>query len=689
MDFMNGIVGVPLGYIMYFCYLFTGGYALSLLLFTLLTKVIMFPLSLISQKNSVKMVKMQPALEDIKQRYADNPNLLFSEQKKLYKEEKYSTFAGVLPLFLQIPLVLGLIYVVYNPLQHLIRLDESTIALVSETAARLFSKSYEGMGSQIQLIKAIQSDPVAFSALLSGDVITRIQNIQFSFLGLDLSEIPSLASVSVVIPILSAASSLLLSIFQNKYNVLQREQGFVGKWGMALFLVLFSGYFAFVVPGGIGLYWIAGNLLSIPVMLICNALYDPNKYIDYENRPQKIVLTKVEKAMAREAKSAAHRRENLDTKRFFLQKKQLVFYSESNGFYKYFSAIIDYLLEHSTLDIHYVTSDFNDHILQNTNPRIHAYYIGGTKLISFMMRMDADMVVMTMPDLEQFHIKRSLVRKDVEYIYLDHGMTSFQLMLREHALDCYDTIFCCGPNHIDEVRETEKVYQTPEKRLVKVGYPLLDQLLVNVSQLEQTENVVKQILVGPSWQPDSLLDVCLDDLLANLLRRGHKIILRPHPEYIKRFPGKINAIQKRYENELGEFFQIETDFSSNVTVYTSDIVITDWSSIAQEFSYATKKPSIFINTPMKMMNPNYQMIPCVPLDISLRDEIGISVDVDKLDTLPAIIDEMLLAPEKYCEQITQVLEKNIYHIGSSAKFAGEYVISRLAKDTEPNGAESV
>ena len=63
-------------------------------------------------------------------------------------------------------------------------------------------------------------------------------------------------------------------MLQNRYNVLQREQGTVSKWVMAIFMVAFSTYFAFIVPSGIGVYWIAGNLFSIPVMFICNAIYD-------------------------------------------------------------------------------------------------------------------------------------------------------------------------------------------------------------------------------------------------------------------------------------------------------------------------------------------------------------------------------------------------------------------------------
>lgn len=679
---INTVFGVPLGYLMYFSYKLVGNYGMSIIIFTLLTKVLMLPLSLVSQKNSIKMVKMQPRLDEIKQRYAGNAQQILLEQKKLYKEEKYSSFASLLPLLIQIPLILGLINVIYNPLQHLIHLDSNLIAELTKKVGELLGGGMPaGAAAQIEVLNAVKSSPSSFVNLLgNAKALSDIRALDFLFLGFDLAQKPNLSDISLLIPLLSGLSSFLLSALQNKHNVLQREQGFIGKWGMAAFLVAFSTYFAFIVPMGIGLYWIAGNYLSIPVLFLSNLIYNPNKYIDYENRSQKPKLTAAQRKALREEKRKNRQRENEDSKRFFAGPKKLVFYSESSGFYKYFAAIIDYLLDNCELDIHYVTSDPKDKIFENKNDRIKAYYIGPNKLIAFMMKMDADMVVMTLPDLDQYHIKRSIVRKDVEYIYLDHGMTSYHLMLREHALDSYDTIFVYGPNHITEIRQMEELYGTKVKKLVKTGYALLDELLAGVATMQNQENEKKQVMIGPSWQKDNLLEYCLNDMLSQMLHRGYKVILRPHPEFIKRFPDKMKAIEERYKDDVGEDFEIETDFSSNASVYTSDLVVTDWSSIAQEFSYATKKPSLFINTPMKIMNPNYKKIDAVPLDISLRDEIGVSVDVDDFNKLPEIVEELLSNQEFYKEKITRVVEENIYNIGSAAKAGGEYIIGRLGGD---------
>ena len=678
MELLNLLLGVPLGYLMYLCYRLTGGYGMSIIVFTVLTKIILFPLSLLSQKNSIKMVKIQPRLDDIRIRNEGNIELIMQEQRRLYKEEGYSTVIGILPLLLQIPLILGLINVIYNPLQHLLHVSPDVISLLADKTMELTGVADMGYGGQLTIMETVQKHPEAFLALPGvSEIVEQIKQADLMFLGINLSEVPKWASATVLVPLLSGASALILSLVQNSVNVLQKEQGAVGKWAMTIFLVVFSGYFAFVVPSGIGVYWIFGNLLSILVTYICNWVYNPRKYIDYENRPQKPKLTKEEREQIRLQKKLARKREREDYRRFFSQKKQLVFYSEASGFYKYFERLIDYIINNSDIVVHYVTSDYSDRIFNNEDLRIQKYYIGPKLLIPFMMKMDADMVVMTTPDLEKYHIKRSIVRKDVEYVYLDHGMSSFHLTLREGALDHFDTIFCYGPNHITEVRQTEEAYGLPPKKLVETGYGLLDTLLENVAKLPPVENEVKQILIAPSWQKDNILEYCLDEVLSQLLHKGFKVILRPHPEFVKRFSGKMKSIETKYQQDIGDDFIIETDFSSNSTVFMSDLVITDWSTIAHEFSYATKKPSLFINTPMKVMNPNYKRIAAVPLDISLRDQIGISVDTDKLDTLLDKVNYLLSKREEYRQKITDVMQENIFNIGSSAEKGGAYIIETL------------
>ncbi|MDL2289661.1 YidC/Oxa1 family membrane protein insertase, partial [Clostridia bacterium OttesenSCG-928-F22] len=127
MGIINTIIGVPLGWLMWLCYTLISNYGLAIIFFTLLTKVIMFPLSIWVQKNSIKMVKLQPAVNRIMARFAGNRDRIAEEQLALYKKEHYRPLAGVIPMLIQIPIILGLISVVYNPLQHLLHLNPDVI----------------------------------------------------------------------------------------------------------------------------------------------------------------------------------------------------------------------------------------------------------------------------------------------------------------------------------------------------------------------------------------------------------------------------------------------------------------------------------------------------------------------------------------------------------------------------------
>jgi YidC/Oxa1 family membrane protein insertase len=695
---------------MYWCFLLAGGYGVAILIFTVCTKIVLFPLSLIAQKNSIKMVKMQPELTDIKAFNSGNGELIVQETKALYKREHYSTIVGILPLLFQIPIILGLIDVIYKPLKYLAHVDASAIDALSVKTSELLSVpvSELGYGAQIRIMDAIQHDPSAFAGLpeVSADIIAKIHDINVSFLGISLSEIPSFGSITILVPIISGLSALLLCVAQNKYNVLQAEQGFIGKWGMTIFLVAFSSYFAYALPSGLGLYWTAGNLLSIPVLALCNVIFSPKKYIDYENRTVRQKPPKDVRLAEKEKSRELAKRETADAKRFAqTEKKRLVIYSEAKGYYKYFDKIIESIVKHSGVTIHYVTSDPDDTIFDTHHEQIVPYYIGPRALISFMLRLDTDMALMTLPDLETYHIKRSIVRKDIEYIYTDHGIGSFHLLLREHALDHFDTVFCYGPNHVAEVRETERAYGLPQKTLVKTGFGLLDTLIGSVEKMDldtpaepdAAEPAAKkrrpQILVAPSWQKDNIMDSCLNELVANLSGKGYRIIVRPHPEYIKRFPRKMEDLLERYKDRDPAELSFETDFSSNVSVYSSDLLITDWSSIAMDFSFARKKPSLFINTTMKIMNPNYKKIPCVPIDLTLRDAIGVSLDPKDLAAVAETVRSLLKGKATWSKRIDKVLHETMYDLGHGGESGGAYIAARVKEieylEDHPDAAEEM
>ncbi|MEG2053617.1 MAG: CDP-glycerol glycerophosphotransferase family protein, partial [Oscillospiraceae bacterium] len=307
------------------------------------------------------------------------------------------------------------------------------------------------------------------------------------------------------------------------------------------------------------------------------------------------------------------------------------------------------------------------------------YYIGQKKLITLMMKMDADIVVMTMPDLNNNHIKRSYVRDDIEYIYTNHGISSDNLTLRTHALDNFDTIFCVGTHTTEEMLALEKLYSLKPKKLVETGYCLLDNMTEAYAKLDKTENKKKTILVAPSWQKDNLLDSCLDETLTGITDKGYRVIVRPHPQYVRIYPERMQRILDKYKDKLNDDFSIETDFSSNVTVYTADLVITDWSNIGYEFSFTTYKPTLYINTPMKIMNPDYKLIDVNPFDIRIRAKIGAEIEIENLNNINEVVIDLFSRKNEYRKTIENIKTETLYAQGKSGEVGGKYILNRIVE----------
>ena len=693
MSLINTCIGIPLGWLMWLCYKLVKSYGIAILLFTLLSKIILLPLSVVVQKNSIKMIRLQPEINRITAKHYGDKDTISDETIALYKREKYSPLLGMVPMIIQIILVLGLINVIYNPMQHLLRIDAATCKTFVAATAQLLGVDELGSGAQLKVIEAMRNGAnydyfMGLAGQLPGvdiaGIISAANSLDTMFLGINLSQVPPIWPIALItlVPVLSCGSTFLLCWAQNRDNVLQKEQGFLSRWGVTIFTVAFSTYFTYLVPAGVGLYWIASNLFAIANLYFMNFLYKPSKYIDYEaleESKKELEELKAKDAQKKKELEPYKKQESDDYHRFLSDKeqKQLVFYSEGSGFYKYFAGMIDYVLKHSDIVIHYITSDPKDAVFSMNEPKLKPYYIGEMKLITLMMKMDADMVIMTMPDLETYHIKRSLVRKDIEYIYTDHGVSSDNMTLRTHALDHFDTLFCVGPHQMEEARAIEKRYDLKPRRLVQVGYGLLDEMTEAWEHTPKAPHEKKTILVAPSWQKDNIMDSCIDQLIEQFLRPGVRLIIRPHPQYVRLYGEKIEGLQSRYKDKLGEDFIIQTDFSSTDTVYSADLLVTDWSNVGFEFALSTLKPVLYINTPMKIMNPEYDKIDVVPFDIRIRGQLGGELELSQLDRAGDVAQDLLSRPEEFRETIQAVKEKEIYNLGHGAEAAGRYIVKRL------------
>ncbi len=688
MEFLESVIGYPLGFVMNFCYKLLGDYGFAIILFTLITKFILLPLSVWVQKNSIKMVQMQPAINRAKSKFFGDADAIADEEAKLYKEYNYNPLASIIPLAVQIILLMGVVAVIYNPFEYLFNMDSSLINEINKVASELSGISIEDSSIQLTAIEYIQNPEyfANFSSISGIDAfLDNIVNFKIVFFGINLSYTPSIVwGITTIVPVVAGLSSFWLCVEQNRANVLQAEQSKANQWGMLALSVGLSLYLGFFVPAGIALYWIASNLFAIAQLYLLNMAIPPKKYVDYEaleeSRKELAELNAMIEKKKPFQKDENAKREKADYKRFFsIRNKHLVFYSERSGFYKYYKEIIEYILSKTTVAVHYVTNDPNDIVfeLAKDNPKLKPYYIGVKKCITLMMRLEADVVVMTTPDLDNYYIKRSLMDKNVKYIFVPHDPSSMHMGFREHSLDNFDTVFCTGPHIAEEVRASEKVYGTKEKDLVEFGYPLIENLIKSCEQMEENKSQRKQVLIAPSWQEDNLLDSCVEDLIDSIYSDEYKIIVRPHPEYMKRYKVKMDKLVEKYSDKIGDGLQFELDFSSNTSVYSSDLLVTDWSGIGIEFAFATLKPVIFINTKIKMENPNYTKIDIEPQEIVLRNVLGVALEKSEIKDKFAQTAKDLIGSCDFKEKLRAKRHEYFYNLGSSGVYGAKYIIKYL------------
>ena len=220
MDFLMQIIGVPLGWLMSLMYMLSNNYVISILLLTLVTKLIFFPLAIKQQKSTALMNKIRPKQLELEKRYKNNRDKYQTELAKLQAEEGYSVSAGCLPALVQLALVFGIIDVVYKPLKYLLSISATTIdSAVKITQGILGDKAVQGWYKELAIINAFKQAPEKFASLCA-DFNEKISGFSLTFFGLDIGKNPTLSFSDVLIwvPIISLITSFLVSFITNKLN---------------------------------------------------------------------------------------------------------------------------------------------------------------------------------------------------------------------------------------------------------------------------------------------------------------------------------------------------------------------------------------------------------------------------------------------------------------------------------------
>ena len=266
----------------------TGNYMLALLLFALLVKIILLPLSIMQQKNQIKGAKLRPKMMMIEKKYAGRNDQVTLKKKQaemmeLQQKEGYSAFSGCLPLLIQFPIIIILYRVIQKPLTYISHLGSDLLQKIADAIgyAGKFSSSEIELISEIN--KNMETASATYAAETEGGILADVLP-KMSFFGADLTMKPYFWSILLLIPVLNFAFGVLTMKLSKKLNgnlaqmTAQTQDQKVSGGIMEWMMPVVSLWFAFILPSALGVYWIYQSVLGILQMLILAKVMPMPKY---------------------------------------------------------------------------------------------------------------------------------------------------------------------------------------------------------------------------------------------------------------------------------------------------------------------------------------------------------------------------------------------------------------------------
>lgn len=289
------IINIPLGYIMKLCYMLVHSYGLSIILFTIITRILMLPLAVKQQKNMLNGLRFQPRLAEIQKKYGKDREKMAKEMQKL-SDEGYNPAGGCMPLLIQMPIIWGLFNVIRSPLVYISGLSNDLLNNIATALKDVAGYSNLKAGTQdfqIRIIDAITNNINNVASMVpSGTIIPNL-----NMFGMNLAEtpkvwmrilgfipIPSFTSIVFLIPVLSGLTALLSGFISTKMSAAtvdpNNSQAKSMQMSMMILMPIMSYVFTMAVPAGVGLYWIMSNLIAGGQTIVLYKIYDPKKFLE-------------------------------------------------------------------------------------------------------------------------------------------------------------------------------------------------------------------------------------------------------------------------------------------------------------------------------------------------------------------------------------------------------------------------
>ena len=280
LTWLFNIINIPLSYILnFFSGILGNSFAAAVFVFTIFINLALIPLTIKGQKASVGQMRIKPKLDELKKKYGDDKQRYSQEMQKLYSEEKISMGGGCLPLLIRLPIMFSIYYLITQPLTYLMNISSETIDKLAKTL-NLAEGSYT---RELTIIDAVSKDNS-----LSAEIASKLESIDFTLFGLDLTQTPKFSinifndfSLLWLIPISAFAAQMFTSLIsmrlQKKINPEAPNMGC-----MMYSMPIISLIIGFTVPAGVGFYWACSSLIGGLLQSAVQYYYGPQKMLAKE-----------------------------------------------------------------------------------------------------------------------------------------------------------------------------------------------------------------------------------------------------------------------------------------------------------------------------------------------------------------------------------------------------------------------
>ncbi len=369
--------------------------------------------------------------------------------------------------------------------------------------------------------------------------------------------------------------------------------------------------------------------------------------------------------------------------------RSIVFYSETHQDWHQLQPLIDFLVERLSRTVCHVTSEPSAPVPSASRPGLHGFRIRSGAVCTWLFQMlKADVMVLTMLDLQNFQLKRSI--HPVHYVYVFHSMGSTHMVDHENSYDHYDSLLCVGPHHVAEIRRREQLKGLPSKHLFAYGYPRLERLIeLAAAHAREPSNPPSNpptVLLAPTWGEHSTLHVCGESLIATLLDAGMRVILRPHYQTARLAPRLVERLVARF-GPNPRFRHVDR-MEESASLLESDLLICDWSAMAIEYALGLGKPVLFVDVPPRVRNPKYAELGLEPMELRIRRELGTVLPLDRLADAPRRVAELLRGAAEFRQRSAALREEWAFNVGRSVE-AGAREIARIADERAGAGASGL